>query len=262
MPAGVALDVYTRARRNDVSAGEWKARVDLAACYQLFDRKGWTDGINTHLSVRSPDNPNHFFLKPDHLLFHQVTASSMIKIDLDGNLVDPDSGKVNPAGAIIHSAVLAARSDSNCVLHHHTDAGIAVSSQEDGLLPMSQHALQFYNRVSFHEYEGIALDPSERASLQSDLGPTNNVMLLRNHGILVVGSSVGMAFSICDQFETACRSQIMAQQSGARLHFPTPAVCEHTAQQFERGSQQRRADSTEWKAMLGWLDELGAPYAQ
>jgi ribulose-5-phosphate 4-epimerase/fuculose-1-phosphate aldolase len=261
MPAGVAHDAYTRARRNDVSAAEWRARVDLAACYQLFDRKGWTDSINTHLSVRSPDNPNHLFLKPDHLLFHQVTASSLVKLDLDGKLVDRDAPPVNAAGAIIHSAVLAGRPDSNSVLHHHTDAGIAVSSQEEGLLPMSQHALQFYNRVSFHEYEGIALDPSERLSLQRDLGARNNIMLLRNHGVLVVGLSVGSAFATCDQFETACRSQLLAQQSGARLRFPTPEVCEHTARQYESFGDSR-ADTVEWPAMLGWLDKLGSRYAQ
>ncbi len=259
MPARKS-DAYTRARRNDMSPAEWKARVDLAAVYHVFHQLGWTDGINTHLSVRSPENPNHFYLKPDHLLFHQVTASDLVKVDLDGNLVEPEGEKVNPAGAIIHSAVLAARPDANCVLHHHTDAGIAVSSLEEGLLPMSQHALQFHGHLSYHEYEGIALDAAEREGLQKDLGQ-NDTMLLRNHGVLVCGPSVGTAYATCDNLETACRSQIMAMQTGAKLHLPTKDVQDHTANQYKRIANGR-ADTVEWPAMLSWLDELGAKYAE
>ncbi|MSO64835.1 MAG: class II aldolase/adducin family protein [Alphaproteobacteria bacterium] len=254
------LDVYSRARRNDISAAEWRARVDLAAIHHIFDQKGWTDSINTHLSVRSPDNPKHFFLKPDRQLFSQVKASTLVKVDIDGNLVEPDGEPVNAAGAIIHSAVLAGRPDANCVLHHHTDAGVAVSSLEDGLLPMSQHALQFYNRLSYHEYEGIALDPSERAGLQKDLGQ-NWAMLLRNHGVLVVGTSVGSAYATCDQLETACRSQLLAMQTGAKIRLPTPEVCEHTARQFE-SFDDRRADEVEWPVTLSWLDDLGVRFAE
>lgn len=259
MPARKS-DAYTRARRNDMSPAEWKVRVDLAAVYQLFHQRGWTDGINTHLSVRSADNPNHFYLKPDHLLFHQVTASDLVKIDMDGNYVDPDGEKVNPAGAIIHSAVLAARPDLNCVLHHHTDAGIAVSSLECGLLPMSQHALQFHGHLSYHEYEGIALDAAERESLQRDLGQ-HDTMLLRNHGVLVCGDSVADAYATCDNLETACRAQLLAMQTGAKIHLPTPAVQDHTAAQHNRQSS-RRADEVEWPAMLSWLDEKGVQYAE
>ncbi len=252
-------DVYSRARRNDYSPEVWKARVDLAACYQLFHMNGWTDGINTHLSARVPGTDGHFLLKPDHLLFNRVTASSLVELDKEGNVVDPDDPPVNPAGSIIHSAVLAARDDVACVLHHHTDAGIAVSSLEDGLLPMSQHALQFYNRVGYHEYEGVALDAAEKESLQKDLGP-HNVLMLRNHGVLVAAKSVGTAYAMCDNLEVACRSQLLAMQTGAKIHLPTPEVCEHTAKQFE-GFPTSRNDTMEWFSLLGSLDDAGAEYA-
>ncbi len=252
-------EIYSRARRNDFAPEVWKARVDLAACYQIFDQNGWTDGINTHLSVRVPGTEGHFLLKPDRLLFNKVTASSLIELDQDGQRIDPDDDPVNPAGSIIHSAVLAARDDVACVLHHHTDAGIAVSSLEDGLLPMSQHALQFYNRVGYHEYEGVALDEAEKEGLKRDLGP-HNVLMLRNHGVLVAAKSVGTAYAMCDNLEVACRSQLLAMQTGAKIHLPTPEVCEHTAKQFE-GFPTSRNDTMEWFAMLEWLDDLGVEFA-
>lgn len=259
MTASTANDVYARARRNDTSPEVWKARVDLAACYQLFEQKGWTDGINTHLSARVPGTDGHFFLKPDRLLFGRVTASSLVELDKNGDLVDPDDDPVNPAGAIIHGAVLDGREDVDCVLHHHTDAGIAVSSLKVGLLPMSQHALQFHNRMGYHEYEGVALDDGEKEGLKRDLGP-HNAMLLRNHGVLVAGSSVGTAFAICDNLEVACRSQLLAMQTGAEIHLPTEEVQEHTALQFA-GFPTSRNDTMEWVALLNWLDDLGVEYA-
>jgi ribulose-5-phosphate 4-epimerase/fuculose-1-phosphate aldolase len=243
-----------------MSAAEWKIRVDLAAVYQVFHQKGWTDGINTHLSARSADDPNHLYLKPHEQMFHQVTASDLVKVDLDGNLVDPDGEQVNLAGAIIHSAVMVGRPDVNCVLHHHTDAGIAVSSLEVGLLPMSQHALQFHGRMSYHEYEGPALDPAERASLQRDLGK-NNAMLMRNHGVLVTGASVGIAYASCDKLEIACRAQLLAMQTGAKIHLPSREVQDHTAAMY-KGAIGGQADTVEWQAMLGWLDDLGVRYAE
>ena len=259
MPARKS-DAYTRARRNDMSPAEWKVRVDLAAAYQIFHQKGWSDGINTHLSARSADNPNDFYLKPDALMFHQVTASDLVKVDLDGNLVDPESEPVSLAGALIHSAVLAGRPDAHCALHHHTEAGIAVSSLDVGLLPMSQHSMQFHARMSYHEYEGPALDAAERESLQKDLGQ-NNAMLMRNHGVLVVGPSVGIAFASCDKLEKACRAQLLAMQTGAKIHLPPKDVQEHTASMY-KGVVGGRADTIEWQGMLSWLDDLGVRYAE
>jgi len=188
-----------------------------------------------------------------------VTASSLVELDKNGEPIDLDDDPVNPAGAIIHSAVLEGRKDVDCVLHHHTDAGIAVSSLEVGLLPMSQHALQFHNRIGYHEYEGVALDDAEKEGLKRDLGP-HNALLLRNHGVLVAGSSVGTAFAICDNLEVACRSQLLAMQTGAEIHLPTEEVREHTAQQFA-GFPTSRNDTMEWEALLGWLDDLGVEYA-
>lgn len=251
-------DAYTRARRNDLSPAEWKIRVDLAAAHQLFHQKGWTDGINTHLSARSAENPDHFYLKPHEMMFHQVTASDLVKVDLDGKLVDPDGDTVNLAGALIHSAVLAVRPDMNCVLHHHTEAGIAVSSLEVGLLPMSQHSLQFHGRMSYHEYE-TPLDPEERANLQRDIGK-NNAMLMRNHGVLVGGPSVAIAFASCDKLEVACRAQLLAMQTGAQIHLPPKDVQDQTAAMY-KGALGGQADTVEWNGWLTWLDDLGVQYA-
>ena len=252
------LEVYARAGHNEYPRPEWKARVDLAACHHLFDKKGWTDGINTHLSVRVPGRESNFFLKADHLMFHEVKASNLVEVDFSGNCVN--GGVVNAAGAIIHGAVLEARTDINAVLHHHTEAGIAVSSQKEGLLPMSQHALAFYNRIGYHEYEGIALDSSEKKRLQSHLGQ-HYAMLLRNHGVLCCGMSVAGAFTACDSLEKACLSQLLAQRSNVSIHLPSEEVREHTASQYD-GFGESRANELEWPALLRWLDSIGIRYAE
>ena len=251
-------DVYSRARRNDFTLEEWKVRVDLAACHQIFDQNGWTDGINTHLSARIPGKKNRFLLKPDGYMFHEVKASELVEVDISGETIG--NTNVNPAGAVIHSAILEVRKDINCVLHHHTDAGIAVSSQKDGLLPMSQHALAFYNRIGYHNYEGVALDDKEKQTLQDDLGQ-HFVMLLRNHGVLACGKSIAGAYGACDALEVACRSQLLAQQAGAEIILPSDKIKEFTASQFD-GFGEVRACEVEWPSLLRWLDKLGIVYAE
>ncbi|MBL41209.1 MAG: class II aldolase [Rhodospirillaceae bacterium] len=251
-------DIYERGRNNFYSIDEWKARVDLAACYQIFDQKGWTDGINTHLSMRIPGNHSHFLLKPDNLLFYEVKASNLIDIDFSGKV--SGDGEVNKAGYVIHAAILEARSDLNCILHHHTDAGIAISSLKEGLLPMSQHALGFYDKVSYHNYQGVALDESEKISIQKDLGK-NNTMFLRNHGVVVCGKSIAGAYASCDNLETACRSQLLCQNNNSNIILPSEEVKKFTSSQFDIFGDQRAVD-LEWPAMLRWLDSKNIIFAE
>ena len=252
------LNIYERAKNKSFSSDEWKARVDLAACYQIFDQKGWTDGINTHLSMRIPGKDNHFLLKPDNLMIYEVRASNLIDVDFSGNTVGDI--EVNKAGYVIHAAILESRLDINCVLHHHTDAGIAVSSMEEGLLPMSQHALGFYGKISYHNYQGVALDESEKEILQNDLGK-NYTMFLRNHGVIVCGKTIAGAFASCDSLETACRSQLLCQSIDAKMIFPPEEIKKHTSSQFDDFGD-KRAVEMEWPAVLRWLENKKIVFAE
>ena len=190
MSATAKLKPATPSLRDSVTPEEWEVRVDLAACYRLCHQLGITDRINTHISARVPGTDGHFLLNPVGLLFDEIAASNLVKIDREGRKLDNTPYEVNAAGYIIHSAVLDAREDVNCVLHHHTMAGIAVSALEEGLLPISQHSMQFYNRVGYHDYEGFALDEDERARLAANIG-AHQVLFLRNHGIIVAAGCVG-----------------------------------------------------------------------
>ena len=215
---------------------EARVRDELAALYRLIAHFRMTDLIDTHISARVPGTKDHFLINRYGVLFHEMRPQDLVKIDLDGNPVDPgdaDSQLVNAAGFTIHSAVHAARHDLACVVHTHTADGIAVACQRDGLLPITQHALRFYNRLGYHDYQGIALDLEERESLVASLGP-HKAMILRNHGLLAAGSSVAEAFVNIYYLERACQAQVKAQSAGAPLVFPSEAVCERTASQFER----------------------------
>ncbi|MGE8670477.1 MAG: class II aldolase/adducin family protein [Achromobacter mucicolens] len=215
---------------------EASVRDELAALYRLVAHFRMTDLIDTHISARVPGTKAHFLINRYGVLFHEMRPQDLVKIDLDGNPVDPgdaDSQLVNAAGFTIHSAVHAARHDLACVVHTHTADGIAVACQRDGLLPITQHALRFYNRLGYHDYQGIALDLEERESLVASLGP-HKAMILRNHGLLAAGSSVAEAFVNIYYLERACQAQVKAQSAGAPLVFPPEAVCERTASQFER----------------------------
>jgi ribulose-5-phosphate 4-epimerase/fuculose-1-phosphate aldolase len=245
-----------RSTRN-CSDVEWKARIDLAAAYRLFDRLGMTDLIYTHMSARIPDTPDHFLINPYGLMFHEVTPDNLVKVDIDGKLIDPDSNHgINPAGFTIHSAVHHARPDVGAVIHLHTDAGMAVSAQADGLLPITQHSLRWHNRIAYHAYEGIALDLAERERLVADLGGHHS-MILRNHGLLTVGQDVPEAAVLMYYLEQACRQQIMALSGGRPLVYPSPEVCEHTARQYEHAYP--RAGVLEWDALVRWLDNSVGP---
>lgn len=249
-----------------IPEAEQAVRRDLAATYRLIALLGMDDGIYTHISARIPGGHDHFLINPFGYLFSEVTASSLVKIDLDGKVIGPTTHEVNPAGFTIHSAIHAARSDAMCVLHTHTVGGVAVSSLERGLEPTNQWAFQFYNRVAYHDFEGLALDLDERFRIVRSLGPTHRSLILRNHGLLTIGRSVAEAFILMHNLERACRVQLAIQSSGRPIRAVSAEICEHTARQYERGgSNEGKADPSarEWQGFRRYLEEsVGKAYLQ
>ena len=211
-----------------VSAEEWQLRVDLAACYRLVAAYGWSDLIFTHISARLPGPDHHFLINPYGMMFDEITASSLVKIDQQCNKLMESPFPVNPAGFVIHSAVHAVRDDAACVLHTHTRAGVAVSAQACGVLPISQQSTFVLASLGYHTYEGVALRDDEKPRLQADLGSANHLML-RNHGLLTVGSSIAEAFLLMYNFESTCQIQIGAQAGGALTHVD-PRIIDGVAQ--------------------------------
>jgi ribulose-5-phosphate 4-epimerase/fuculose-1-phosphate aldolase len=242
--------------RPEMAADEWKIRCDLAALYRLVAYHRMTDLIYTHISARVPGQEHHFLINRYGVMFQEMRASDLVKIDLDGNIIPEKHHahmaprKVNAAGFCIHSAIHMARPDVMCVVHTHTAAGIAVSAQKRGLLPMSQHALRFYDRLSYHGYEGIALELDERERLVRDLGD-NRHMILRNHGLLVCGRTIAEAFSDIYYLERACQAQVAAGEH--ELVLPPEEVCRHTVAQFMEDTLDR--SEMAWDAALRLLDE-------
>ena len=214
--------------KGQVSDAEWQIRCDLAACYRLVARYGWSDLIFTHISARLPGDEHHFLINPYGLMFDEITASSLIKIDATGNKLQETPFPVNTAGFIIHSAVHAARHDVMCVLHTHTRAGVAVSAQAGGVLPISQQSTFVLASLAYHDYEGVAIHPDEQPRLQADLG-RNTFFCLRNHGLLTVGRSIADAFLSMYTFESACQIQVSAQAGGGELTQIRPEVLDGTA---------------------------------
>ena len=200
--------------KGKVSQEEWQVRVDLAALYRLVALYGWDDMIYTHISGRIPGSDHHFLINPYGQWFGEITASSLVKIDLEGNILQETPYFINPAGFTIHSAVHAAREDAHYVMHLHSDQGVAVSAQKEGLLPLSQHALIVLPKLAYHDYEGIALDLDERDRLVADLGETKSLMLLRNHGTLSLGKTAADCWTGMFYLERACKQQIMALSGG------------------------------------------------
>lgn len=252
----------TQDLRRRVSAEEWEARVQLAACYRLAAHYGWTDLIYTHISARVPGSGNHYLLNSFGMMFHEITASSLVKIDVEGNLIDPTPHRIHRAGFVIHSAVHAAREDAHCVIHSHTRAGMAVSTMKCGLLPLTQHAMLFHGRVGYHDSEGFALETEERKRIVANLGD-NCILMLRNHGTLVAGSSVPEAFSMMWHLEKAMQAQVDAMASGQELTVPSAEVAQSTARmgftsapvaQYEGGSSPM--GRLEWPALMRMLDAL------
>jgi len=231
MGAAKGLDsVEIPSLEGKVSDEEWELRVDLAAAYRMIAYYGWDDLIFTHLSVRIPGPEHHFLLNPYNLMFEEVTASSLIKVDVNGNPVQPTPFITNPAGFTIHSAIHMAREDAHAVMHLHTPQGQAVSAQGDGLMPLTQAAMLVREDLAYHDYEGIAVDLDERERIVADLG-SKNLMLLRNHGSLAVGETVGEAFIRLYTLERACQAQVMALTAGDNLNNPPQGSPEVAAEQ-------------------------------
>jgi ribulose-5-phosphate 4-epimerase/fuculose-1-phosphate aldolase len=248
-----SVDATTASVRDRVSEAEWQARVDLAAAYRLVAHFGWDDLVFTHLSARVPGSDHHFLVNPYGCLFEEITASNLVKVDLAGDKVMDSPHPVNPAGFTIHSAVHAAREDALCVMHLHTNAGIAVSAQRDGLRPLSQTALFPLASIAYHDYEGVALNDDEKPRLVADLGEAN-FLILRNHGTLTVGASVGEAFLAMYILERACQIQVMAQGGGELVEVPAPILAGIAAQAAAVTLGQGAA--LVWPAMLRKADRL------
>jgi ribulose-5-phosphate 4-epimerase/fuculose-1-phosphate aldolase len=244
--------------RDLVSPEEWQVRVDLAAAYRLVALYGWDDLVFTHLSARVPGPEHHFLINPYGMMFEEITASSLVKVDLNGEIVMDSDYYINPAGFTIHSAVHAAREDALCVMHLHTDNGIAVSAQEQGLLPISQQSSFVLASLGYHDYEGLALNDEEKPRLVADLG-NKTFLILRNHGLLTVGPTVADAFLSMFLLERACRIQILAQSGNGNL---IPIADEILAQipAQEMVVTKGRPGRLVWPGLLRKLDRNGANF--
>lgn len=254
------LGKRTTGVRTQVSDAEWDARVNLAAAYRLVAWFGWDDLVFTHISARVPGSDHHFLINPYGFLFEEITASSLVKIDLQGRKVMDSPHDINPAGFTIHSAVHAAREDAQCVLHIHSLHGIAVSAQKEGLLPISQQSLFCLSSMAYHDYEGVALNEDEKPRLVADLG-TKNFLILRNHGLLTVGASIPDAFLFMYLLEASCRIQVLAQSGGKELiSVPRPILAgiQAQAEKVTRGLGGALA----WPGLLRRLDRDDPSYRE
>ena len=246
-------------RRRAVSAAEWQARVDLAAAYRLVAHFQWDDLVFTHVSARVPGTDDQFLINPYGLMFDEITASSLVKVDRDGKQLDDTPFLVNPAGFTIHGAIHAARHDAACVLHTHTLNGVAVSAQQEGVLPISQQSIFVLASLAYHDYEGLALRDDEKPRLVSDLG-SKQYLMLRNHGLLTVGATVADAVVAMYLFEAACAIQVRAQSGGGALTRVAPHVIATAQQQALQVTLGQGAGSLTWPGLLRRLDRIDPGY--
>lgn len=244
--------------RDKVPAEEWQLRCDLAAAYRLVALYGWSDMVFTHISARLPGPEHHFLINPYGLLFEEITASSLIKVDLQCNKLQESSLPVNPAGFVIHSAIHEAREDARCVLHTHTRAGVAVAAQKTGVLPISQQSTFVLASLAYHDYEGVAFRPDEKSRLQADLG-RKNFLCLRNHGLLTVGPSIADAFLAMYIFESACQIQISAQAGAGELTQIGSQIIAGTAEAM-RVQTGGLGGAFVWPTLLRKLERTDAGY--
>ena len=242
-----------RCVRDEVSVDEWQARLDLAACYRLVDAYGMTDLIYNHITLRIPGT-EHLLINLYGLLYKEITASSLVKIDVEGNIIStPETSYgINKSGYVIHGAIHTARPDVNSVIHTHTRAGLAVASMKCGLLPLTQTSMRFVGHLAYHAYEGPALDLAGRERLVADLG-AHDAMILDNHGLLTCGPSVGEAFNLMYQLEMSCQAQVDTMAARAELKMPGAGVLDKTANLYQPGTR-RAYGVLEWPAMLRLLD--------
>ncbi len=244
--------------KDNVSKEEWQTRVDLAAAYRLVALYGWDDLVYTHISAAVPGEPGHFLINPYGMFFEEITASSLVKINLAGEKVMPSDYPINPAGFTIHGAIHEVRHDVACVLHTHTPAGIAVSAQEKGLLPISQHSLFVLASLGYHDYEGVALNEDEKPRLVADLGD-KSFLMLRNHGLLTAAHTIADTFQAMYFFEASCQIQLKAQSGGGALREVEPAILagiKAQAEQVQRGMGAQLV----WPGLLRKLDRRDASY--
>jgi len=250
--------------RNACDPAEWAARVELAAAYRLCAIMGWSDMISTHISVRVPGRTDQFLINPYGLMFEEVTASSLLKIDVEGNKLSDSPYNSNRAGFVIHSAVHMGREDAHCVMHLHTTFGTAVSIQKQGLRPISQQALTALGLVRYHDYEGVAFDLGERKRLLSHLGD-GGIMILRNHGTLTVGTTVAEAFHRMHRLERACKLQILAEAAGAEINELSDEVIQHGIEQGKQiysAGGQSAGGRLVWEALVRKLQRDNPGYDQ
>jgi ribulose-5-phosphate 4-epimerase/fuculose-1-phosphate aldolase len=243
--------------KDAVSTEEWQLRVDLAACYRLVAMYGWTDLIFTHISARVPGPEHHFLINPYGLMFDEITATSLVKVDRNCNKVIDSPFPVNPAGFVIHSAVHEAREDIQCVMHVHTRAGVAVSAQKCGVLPISQQSTFVLASLAYHDYEGVAFRDDEKPRLQADLGD-RNCLMLRNHGLLTVGRTIADAFLSMYIFESACQIQVSAQ-AGGELTPVHPQIL-NGVQQAIKVQTDGLGAAFVWPSLLRKLDRMDTGY--
>jgi len=253
------MNMQIKSLKEVVSAEEWQLRVDLAAAYRLVALYGWSDLVFTHISARIPGPEHHFLINPYGLMFDEITASSLVKVDLKCNKVIDSPFPVNPAGFVIHSCIHEVRENAGCVLHTHSRAGVAVSAQKCGVLPISQQSVFVLGSLAYHGYEGVALRDDERPRLQADLGH-KNFLMLRNHGLLTVGPTIPDAFLSMYTFENTCRIQIDAQ-AGGELITVDPRILEGTAQVMKTVTAGQGANIA-WPALIRKLDRLDPSYKE
>jgi len=252
------MQAKTAAVREVVSTEEWQARVDLAAVYRLAALYEWDDLIFTHISARVPGPEHHFLINPYGLMFDEITASSLVKVGLDGNKVMDSSYDINPAGFTIHSAIHAAREDAMCVMHLHTRHGVAISAKKHGLLPISQQSLFALASIAYHNYEGLALNDAEKPRLVSDLGDKNN-LILRNHGLLTIGANAAEAFLAMYNLERSCEIQLVAEAGGAELVSIAKPILDGITAQVDVVTKGLGGNIV-WPALLRKLDKIDSSY--
>jgi ribulose-5-phosphate 4-epimerase/fuculose-1-phosphate aldolase len=243
--------------QNRLSQAEMNARIDLAAAHRMAGAFGWTNVIYNHISLRLPGEPQRFLFKPHELMFEEVTASSLLTMNMDGTVADPPNGKTNP-GFTIHAAILSSKPEINCVVHVHTDEGMAVSALRDGLLPISQDAMHFYNRIAYHEYDGLSAGNRARHKLVDDLG-FHKAMIMRNHGLLTCAGDIATAILLMKYLTSSCKAQLMLQATGAEIVIPPPDACEAAARQWDN-YYGKSTPEAEWNALLRLVDRMDSSY--
>ncbi len=245
-------------KKERVTTEEWEARLELAATYRLVAHHGWTHLINNHITLRVPGTRDQFLINPYGPLFEQITASMLVKIDVDGNVLEDTPVEINRAGFVIHSAIHMSRMDLHCVIHTHTVAGQAVSALDCGLLPLNQGSLRFYKRVGYHDHEGISHDLDERDRIVRDLGEHKS-LILRNHGLLTAGVNCAEAFNLMYHLEKSCETQMLVLASNQPYSMAPPEVCEKGAAQFYRGN--RALGQRDWPALMTLVEAKYPDYA-